>query len=193
MEALKRREYETELSGRTNLLGPSNPSALSFADDQSIKAFLSKAAGTTYTILVQESIGDTKFMPADDEIDSQESDLFRGYENDGFIEDPFHDEDGGIIANMDLLKTDGPKNASDATTAMATREMADKEDDAKLSEGAMKILSPGKINRKVMNFDEIPKKPSAGQHEVIHNMLREWVETHNTKEPLPPVLRSLAN
>jgi hypothetical protein len=94
---------------------------------------------------------------------------------------------------MDLLKTDGPKNALDATAAMATREMADKEDDAKLSEGAMKILSPGKINRKVTNFDQIPKEQSTGQHEVIHNMLWEWVETHNTKEPLPPVLRSLAN
>ncbi len=114
-------------------------------------------------------------MPADDEIDSQESDLFGGYEKDGFIEDPFHNKDGGIIANMDLLKTDWPKNALDATAAMATREMADEEDDAKLSEGAMEILSPGKINRKVTNFDEIPKEPSAGQHEVIHNMLREWV------------------
>jgi len=40
----------------------------------------------------------------DNDIDSQEFDLFKGYENDGFVEDPFHDKDGGIIANMDLLK-----------------------------------------------------------------------------------------
>ncbi len=109
MEALEQREYKTKLSSRTNLLGPSNPRALNFADDQSIKTFLSKATGTAYTIGVQESLGDTKFMPADNEIDSQESDLFGGYENNGFIEDPFHDEDGGIIANMDLLKRMGPR------------------------------------------------------------------------------------
>jgi hypothetical protein len=50
MEASERREYETKLSGRINLLGPSNPRALNFSDNQSIKTFLSKAAGTAYTI-----------------------------------------------------------------------------------------------------------------------------------------------
>jgi hypothetical protein len=91
MEASERREYKTECSGTIKLLDPSDPRALNFANEQSVKTFLSKAAGTAYTVGVQESLGDTKFMPADDDIDSQESDLFGGYENDGFIEDPFHD------------------------------------------------------------------------------------------------------
>ncbi len=86
-----------------NLLDPSDLRALNFADDQSVKTFSSKAAGTAYTVGVQESLGDTEFMPASNDINSQESDLFGGYENDGFIEDPFHVEDGGIIANVDLL------------------------------------------------------------------------------------------
>jgi hypothetical protein len=162
MEALEQREYKTKHSGMTSLLDLSEPRALNFADNQSMKTFLSKAAGTAYTIGVQESLGNTNFMPADDDIDSHESDLFGGYENDGFVEDPFHDEDAGIIANMDLLKGDIPNKTLDAAAARDAGEMADVREET--------ILSPGKINCKVTNFEEIPKEPSAGQHEVIHTM-----------------------
>jgi hypothetical protein len=120
MEASERREYETERSGTINLLDPSDLRALNFADKQSVKTFSSKAAGTAYTVGVQESLGDTEFMPASNNIDSQESDLFGGYENDGFIKDPFHVKDGGIIANMDLLRGDGPNNMADAAEARDT-------------------------------------------------------------------------
>jgi hypothetical protein len=71
--------------------------------------------------------------------------------------------------------------------------MNDVGDDGKPGKGAASISSPRKINRKATNFDEIPNEPSVGQQEVIHTMLREWAETHSTKEPLPPVLWSLAN
>jgi hypothetical protein len=121
MKALERWEYKTERSGTIKLLNPSDPRALNFANEQSVKTFSSKAAGTAYTVGVQESLGDTKLVPADDEIDSQESDLFGGYENNGFVKDPFHDEDGGIIANMDLLKGDGPNNTVDTAEAGDTR------------------------------------------------------------------------
>jgi hypothetical protein len=192
MEASEQREYKTECSSMIKLLNPSDPRALNFADKQCVKTFLSKAADTD-TVGVQESLGDTEFMPADDDIDSQESDLFGGYENNGFVEDPFHDKDGGIIANMDLLKGDGPNNTVDAAEAGDDEDMDDVGDEGELGKGAASISSPKKINWKATNFDEIPNKPSVGQQEVIHTMLREWAETHGTKEPLPPVLRSLAN
>ncbi len=50
MEALERREYTTKCSGTINLLDPSDLRALNFADEQSVKTFSSKAAGTTYTV-----------------------------------------------------------------------------------------------------------------------------------------------
>ncbi len=136
-----------------------------------MKRFSSKATGTAYTVGVQESLGDTKFMPADDDIDSQESDLFGGYKNDGFVEDPFHNKDGGIIANMDLLKGEGPDNMVDAAEAGDDKDMDDVGDDGKPGKGAASISSPEKINRKATNFDEIPNEPSVGQQEVIHTML----------------------
>ncbi len=146
MEASEQREYETERSGTIKLLNPSDPRALNFANKQSVKTFSSKAAGTAYTVGVQESLGDTKFMPADDDIDSQESDLFGGYKNDGFIEDPFHNKDGGIIVNMDLLKGDGPDNTVDAAEAGDDKDMDDMGDDGKPGKGAASISSPKKIN-----------------------------------------------
>ncbi len=194
MEASEQWEYKTERSGTINLLDPSDPRALNFADKQSVKTFSSKAAGTAYTVGVQESLGDTEFMPASDDIDSQESDLFGGYENEGFVEDPFHGKDSGIIANMDLLRGDSPDNmADDEAEARDTEEMVDGQDDGNLGKAAATISSLKKITHKATNFDDIPNEPSAGQQEVIHTMLREWVETHGTKEPLPPVLCSLAN
>ena len=39
------------------------------------------------------------------------------------------------------------------------------------------ISSPGKIIRKATEFAEIPPEPSEGQQELIHGMLREWVDT----------------
>jgi hypothetical protein len=162
MEALERQEYETERSGTINLLDPSDPRALNFADEQSVKTFSSKAAGTAYTVGVQESLGDNEFMPASNDIDSQESDLFGGYENDGFIKDQFHNEDGGIIANMDLLRGDGPNNTADAAEARDTEDMVDGQNDGNLGKGAATISSPKKITRKATNFDDIPNEPSAG-------------------------------
>ena len=106
MEASEKREYENECNGTMQLLDPSDPRALNFAEEQSVKTFSSKVAGTAYTVGIQEPLGNTAYMPMNDNINSQESDLFEGYEDDGFIEDPFHDKDRGIIANMDLLKGD---------------------------------------------------------------------------------------
>ncbi len=50
MEALEQQEYESKRNGTIQLLNPSNPRALNFANEQSVKRFSSKAAGTAYTV-----------------------------------------------------------------------------------------------------------------------------------------------
>ncbi len=171
MEASEKREYENECNGTMQLLDPSNPRALNFAEEQSVKSFSSKVAGTAYTVGIQESLGNTAYMPMDDNIDSQESDLFEGYEDDGFIEDPFHDKDRGIIANMDLLKEDKQEMTAGSEARWDDVEMTDVHMDDIPGVKAPEILSPEKITRKATNFAEIPPEPSEGQQEVIHNML----------------------
>ena len=69
MEASERQEYDAEHI--IQRLDPSDPRALNFEEDQSLKTFSSQAAGTAY-----RSIGTTAYAPPDNEIDSQESDLF---------------------------------------------------------------------------------------------------------------------
>jgi hypothetical protein len=173
MKALERWEYESERNGTIQLLNPSNPRALNFANEQYVKMFSSKVAGTAYTVGGQESLGNTAYRPMDDDIDSQESDLFEGYENDCFVEDPFHDKDSGIIANMDLLKGNGPGTVAAKGARGDDKDKADMEDEDMADNEAPKISSPKKITQKVTNFAEIPLAPPAGQQEVIQNMLQE--------------------
>ncbi len=124
-------------------------------------------------------------------MDSQELDLFEGYKNDGFVEDPFHNKDCGIIANMDLLKGNRSNMVAAEGAKGDNKDKADMEDEDMADDEALKISSPEKITRKATNFAEIPPAPPAGQQEVIQNMLREWVETHSS-DPLPPLLQNLA-
>ncbi len=156
-----------------------------------MKTFSSKAAGTAYTVGGQESLGNTAYRPMDNDIDSQELDLFEGYKNDGFVEDPFHDKDSGIIANMDLLKESGSNMVAAKGAKGDDKDKVDMEDEDMANDKASKISSSKKITRKATNFAEIPPAPPAGQQKVIQNMLREWVETHGS-DPLPPLLQSLA-
>ncbi len=192
METSERREYESKHNGMIQLLNPSNPRALNFANEQSMKTFSSKASGTAYTVGGQESLGDTAYRPIDDDIDSQESDLFEGYENNGFVEDPFYDKDEGIIANMDLLKGNRPNMVAAEGAKGDHKDKGDMEDEDMADNKAPKFSSPEKITRKATNFAEILPVPPAGQQEVIQNMLQEWVETHGS-DPLPPLLQNLAH
>jgi hypothetical protein len=171
MEASEQQEYESERNGTIQLLDPSNPRALNFANEQSVKTFSSKAAGANYTIGGQESLGNTAYRPMDDDNDSQESDLFEGYENVGFVEDPFHDKDSGIIANMDLLKRNGSNMVAAKGAKGDNKDKADMKDEDMADDEAPKISSPKKITQKATNFAEIPQAPPAGQQKVIQNML----------------------
>jgi hypothetical protein len=53
-----------------------------------------------------ESLGETAYEHPVDEVDSQESDLFELDNDDGFVDDPFQDEDREIIANLEEVVRD---------------------------------------------------------------------------------------
>ena len=187
MEALERKEYDTERI--IQRLEPSDPRALNFDDEQSLKTLTSQAAGTAYTIAPVESLGETAYEPPIDEVDSQESDLFELDNDDGFVEDPFHDEDRDIIANMEEVVRDTSRTGKAA--AGKDVDMDQKEDDSDKDRAIPSISSPGKINRITTHLSNIPSALSEEQREMIHNMLKEWTETRGG-EDLPPSLQLLA-
>ena len=188
MEASERQEYDAEHI--IQRLDPSDPRALNFEEDQSLKTLSSQAAGTTYTIAPAGSIGTTAYAPPDDEIDSQESDLFGLDGDEDFTDDPFHDDVGGVIANMEAV------GGSTVNTAQPNVEqdveMYDEDKEGQPAEASRSVSSPEKITRMTMDLNNLPTIPTEIQREAIHNMLREWVETRGT-EALPPSLQLLAD
>ena len=129
-------------------------------------------------------------MPPDNEVDSQESDLFDLEDDDGFVEDPFHDEEGGVIANMDAVGREASKMVGEAAREGVDKDNMDKDSDPGRADPA--ISSPEKINRTTTDFSNIPNAPSEGQRDIIYNMLREWVEARG-REAFPPSLQLLAD
>jgi hypothetical protein len=188
MEASERKEYDAKRM--IQRLDPSDPRALNFDDEQSLKTFTSHAAGTAYTITPLESLGETAYVPPDDEVDSQESDLFELDEDDGFVEDPFHDEEREVIANMEEVAHDASK--MDEEAAGKDVDMDNTDDDGDPGRANPTISSPEKITRITTDLTNIPSVPSEEQRDIIHSMLREWVDTHGC-EALPPSLQWLAD
>jgi hypothetical protein len=77
MEMSERVEYEHEAHGQAHLLDPSNPEALNFSDEQSTKSLNTQVTGgTTYTAAFLTSLGSTAYMLGNEDINSQESDIF---------------------------------------------------------------------------------------------------------------------
>jgi hypothetical protein len=124
-------------------------------------------------------------MPGNNEIDSQESDLFEPLNDNNFVKDPFDNVDGGNITNLTFTTDDSAKKDVVAQENQDKEEMTEEEDNVVL------LMSPGKIIHKTTKFAEIPPEPSEGQQELIHGILCEWVNTQGT-ELLPPLLASLA-
>jgi hypothetical protein len=188
METSECKEYDAKRNIKR--LDPSNPRALNFAEEQSMKSFISHAAGTTYTIAPLESLGDTAYVPPDDEVDSQETDLFELDEDDYFVEH-LHNDEGGIIDNMEAVVGETPHKMAEK----AAEKDVDMDDvDAEGDQGGADctISSPEKINRMTTNFDEITNVPSEGQRDIIYGMSREWAGTRGDKD-LPPPLQALAD
>jgi hypothetical protein len=115
MEALECLEYEQEVWGQASLLDPSNPEVLNFSKEQSFKSF--GTAGTKasmYTTAHSVLLGGTAYKPQDeDEIDSQESDIFESSELGSDAEEDINDYKGPIIKNMDIFRSSSTENPSD--------------------------------------------------------------------------------
>ena len=104
------------------------------------------------------------------------------------MEDPFHDDEGGVIANMEVVRREVSQ-----TVKEAVREEVDKDNMDKDSDSAEPvILSPERINRTTTGVTSLPNPSSEGRQEIIHNMLRERVETRGG-EVFPPALQLLAD
>jgi hypothetical protein len=112
MEMSEPVEYEHEARGQAHLLNPSNPEALNFLDEQSMKSLNTQVTGgTTYTTAFSTFLGDTAYTPGNKVIYSQEFDIFD-------IDDDSSDDntidmivDGGIITNLQYVS--GPASAGE--------------------------------------------------------------------------------
>jgi hypothetical protein len=104
MEMLEHVENKHEARGQAHLLDPGNPEALNFLDEQLMMSPNTHVSGgTNYTAAFYASLGNTTYMPGNEEVDSQESDLFEQYNNSS--KDDVLDEvtDGGIIATLQYI------------------------------------------------------------------------------------------
>jgi hypothetical protein len=104
MEMSERMEYEQESCGQTFMLDPSNPEALNFADEQTIKLLhTAVTGGLVYMMAFSASLGETAYTPTeDDDVDSQETDVF---EQDFNKSDEDDVDDNGVITNLiDITK-----------------------------------------------------------------------------------------
>jgi hypothetical protein len=104
MELSERVEYKQESHGLAFMLDPSNPKALNFANEQSVKTLNTAATGgLIYTPAFSASLGVTAYIPMeDDDVNSQETDVF---EQDPDKSDKDGVDDKGIISNIiDIMK-----------------------------------------------------------------------------------------
>jgi hypothetical protein len=131
-------EYEQEACGRASMLDPSNPEALNFADEQSVKTLnTATTGGLIYMTAFSASLGETAYIPTEeDDVDSIETDVFAQDSEES-------DKDGGdnkeIISNiMDipwLARTKTPQSFEDMVI-----DVDDEESKVQEREAAVKMI-----------------------------------------------------
>jgi hypothetical protein len=111
MEASEHLEYEQEIWGRASLLDPSNPEALNFNKEQSFKSLGTTGTNASrFTTAHLVLLGGTAYeLQEEDEIDSQESDIFESSKVGSNKEENIKDYDGPTIKNMDTIRPAGQK------------------------------------------------------------------------------------
>jgi hypothetical protein len=184
MELSERVEYEQESHGRAFKLDPSNPEALNFADEQSIKLLnTAVTGGLVYTTGFSASLGETAYMPTeDDEVDSQETDVF---EQDFNKSDEDDVDNNGVITNLiDITKLLGE------VVLKQSKEMAvdnDKdEDNVQVVDPDVEMLhSPKKVTCTATAHSGIPNEMTEEQKFKITSMVNDWTADH-LDEPLLP-------
>jgi hypothetical protein len=194
MEISEQVEYEHVARGQAHLLNLSNPEALNFSDEQSMKSLNTQATDSmTYTTAFLTSLGDMAYMPGNKDIDSQESDIF-DVNNDSSNDDTIDMiVDGGIITNLQYVS--GPASAREETREKDADEGQEKEVDAKAdnnnSHKKVMVMSLAKVTRKATTSSGIPQEASQGQQDLVQGLIQQWVNMQGS-EVLPPELASLA-
>jgi hypothetical protein len=190
MELSERVEYKQEARGRAYLLDPSNPEALNFADEQSVKTLnTATTGGLIYTTAISASLGDTTYIPTkEDDVDSQETDVFAQDAKE-------NDKDGGdnkeIISNiLDISKLTGKKAPQSFEDMVIDSD--NNENGVQAREAAVKMIhSSWKVTPKATVSSGIPKGMSDEQRSSIRAMVDKWTAAHED-EQLPPRLAALA-
>jgi hypothetical protein len=190
MELSERVEYEQESHGRAFKLDPSNLEALNFADEQSIKLLnTAVTGGLVYMTAFSASLGETAYMPTeDDEVDSQETDVF---EQDFKESDEDDMDDNRVITNLiNITKLLG-EEALKQSKEMAVDNDKD-EDKVKVVDPDVEMLhSPKKVTCTATAHSGIPTEMTEEQRFKITSMVNEWTADH-IDEPPPPQLAALA-
>jgi hypothetical protein len=190
MELSECMEYEQESHGRAFMLDPSNPKALHFADEQSIKLLnTAVTGGLVYTTAFSASLGETAYMPTeDDDVDSQETDVFEQDFNESDEDDV---DDNGVITNLiNIMKLLG----EEALKQSKEMEVDDDDNEDKVQVFGTDIEmphSPKKVTRTATAHSGIPKEMTEEQKLRITSMVDEWTADH-IDEPTPPQLAALA-
>jgi hypothetical protein len=159
MELLGRVEYEQESRGQAFLLDPSNPEALNFADEQSIKSLnTAVTGGLVYTPAFSASLGDTAYMPMeDDDVDSQETDVF---EQDSTGSDEDEVDDNRVITNLTNIAKLSGKEALQQSKEMEVDDNEDKDKVQVVGLDIEMLHSPKKVTRTATAHLGIPSEPT---------------------------------
>jgi hypothetical protein len=189
MELSERVKYKQESRGRAFMLDPNNPEVLNFADKQSVKLLnTAVTGGLVYTTAFSVSLGETAYMPMEDDIDSQEIDVL---EQDIIDSNKEEIDNKGVITNLVDIKQLSRKGAPQQPEEMAVNNKDD-EDEVQVVDTDVDMLhSPKKLTHTATAHSGIPKEMTKDQRDTITFMVKEWTADHKDKL-LSPQLATLA-
>jgi hypothetical protein len=176
------------------IFDPSNPEALNFLDEQSMKSLNTQVTGgTTYMAPFSTYLGNTVNMPGNKDINSQESYIFKVI-NDSSTDDTINMiVDSGIITNLQYVL--GPALAGEKISKKDADEGQEKEvnknAETNSSHDEVIVMSTGKVTLKATTSLGIPQEASQGQQDLVQGLIQQWVNKQGSKD-LPPNLASLA-
>jgi hypothetical protein len=179
MEASERLEYEQETWGRAPLLDPSNPEALNFNKKQLFKSL--KTAGTNGSMFTTPHLvllGGTVYeLKEEDEIDSQESNIFESSKVGSNKEENIKDYEGPIIKNIDTIRPNWTENLFDKGPEEDTA--VGMEEDLEKVEVVDLVHSPAKVTRIALERSGFPTEVTNTQHNNITQMIQKWVDEND--------------
>jgi hypothetical protein len=149
--------------------------------------------GMAYTAAFSASLSDTAYMPGNEDIDSQESDLFDANE-DSSINEPFDMiMEGGIITNLQYISRSTLVGEEPWEKHIDDSQEKDVVNNAEAINSNDKVVvrSPAKVTRKATTSLEIPQEASQGQRNLVKGLIRDWVKKRGSEE-LPLNLVALA-